>query len=85
MSEAAYRAEIMRRRRMVLAQNPDARQEAIADFILITASIAADLRRITEFRRLGGNMTSQDNEAAMYMEDLIRGQYRDLFGTELGQ
>jgi len=75
----------MRRRRTMLAEFPTLRQQAIADFVLSTASAANDLRELVKLRQRGVKPSPAAVEAARYIEDMIRGRYRECFGCELGQ
>lgn len=75
----------MRRRRIMLAEFPTLRQQAIADFVLSTASAANDLREFVKHRQQGVKLSPEAVEAARYLEDVIRCRYRECFGCELGQ
>lgn len=81
----AIDAYAMRRRRVLLAENPQCRSEAITDFILSTAQAAHDLRQFTDARRHGAKLSQEAEGAMQYLEDMIRCRYRECFGTELGQ
>lgn len=82
---AEVEAYEMRRRRKILAEFPTLRQQAIADFVLSTASAANDLREVVTLRQHGVNPSHEAMEAARYIEDMIRCRYRECFGSELGQ
>lgn len=75
----------MRRRRKILAEYPTLRQQAIADFVLSTASAANDLRKVVTLIQQGVNPSHEAMEAARYIEDIIRCRYRECFGSDLGQ
>lgn len=60
------------------------RQRAVAEFPLIVAQVAKDMKRIMD-ELAYTEQTQQTTEALDYMESIIRDAYRSTFGRELGQ
>jgi hypothetical protein len=60
------------------------RQRAVAEFPLIVAQVAKDMKRIMD-ELAHTEQTQQTTEALDYMESIIRDAYRSTFGRELGQ
>lgn len=68
----------------LLANDPIARQETTAIFILEMTNVAHDLQQMCELRRSAGHSTRELEATIGHAEKLIRDSYRKRFGTELG-
>ena len=75
-----HNANQMRRTRHELSVSRVNRQRAVCSFPLIVASVANDMRRILDTH----HDAPEVRDTLQYMEDLIRGEYRRLFGREMG-
>jgi hypothetical protein len=60
------------------------RQRAVAEFPLIVAQVAKDMKRIMDELSYTEH-SAEATEALDYMESIIRDAYRSTFGRELGQ
>lgn len=67
-----------------LANDPVARQEATAMFILETVNVAHDLHQMCQCRRAAGHTTRELEATIGHAEKLIRDQYRKHFGSAMG-
>jgi hypothetical protein len=85
MNEAFNRRAMeMALTRQRLSSDPMQRRVAVCMFPLIVAQVADDMRRI--LGQVDGQTLTADVESGLqFMEDIIRDEYRNQFGTELGQ
>ena len=74
----------MRTTRLRLAQSKSERRRAVAYFPLRVASLAKDLKSLCDTHD-SFPILENGEEVMQYLEDEIRGCYRETFGTELGQ
>lgn len=75
----------MAKTRAMLAEHPELRSEAIADFVLSVTQAATDLKKIADVRLSGVRLSQEGRDTARFLEDIVRNRYREVFGAELGQ
>lgn len=84
-STALYHERLRKaRRRAILSLSSDAMDNAIADFPMRVADMASHMKRLLNLRRWRVRDNNTDAAIAVLRERIQR-EYRDIFGTELGQ
>jgi hypothetical protein len=78
------RAQRMAIRRDQLDRSTLERQRAVSTFPLVVAQVADDMRKMIQMVESGGE-SKESREYLQYVEDIIREEYRNQFGRELGQ
>jgi hypothetical protein len=76
-------ARRMAYRRRVLNSSTLQRQAAVAGFPLVIAAAAKEMQNLLEHVARHGE-SAETRETLRYMEDIIRQEYRNHFGCEMG-
>jgi len=87
MSESRTELETLRmeRTRHIMAQSDFAKWQNVSHFILSTADLATDLKRICDFSTYNASPTKEQTEAAAYILSVIEKQCKAVLGTTLIQ
>ncbi len=75
----------MERTRHVMSQSDFAKWQNVSHFILSTADLANDLKRICDFAKYNANPSKEQTEAAAYILSVIEKQCKAVLGTTLIQ
>lgn len=76
---------MMRRRRVLLAENPNLMRRSMTEFILSIVQTAMELDAFNQIELNHGSIPKGAEESVKYLENMIRARYRECFGTEMGQ
>lgn len=87
MSETRTELETLRmeRTRQIMSQSDFAKWQNVSHFILSTADLANDLKRICDFAKYNASPTKEQSEAAAYILSVIEKQCKAVLGTTLIQ